>query len=137
MLCPDCQKFRCICERPAPASAPAPSSLFRRAFVRSTSSSGNSNNNVGDTSSASPATSCSSSSWTLSDGSAAVRRRSSLTSLQYSTNMFKRFAERMLSIQDSGQQSPVETQSQSVPQSEPQSVLPAQSLPEMQHPQIS
>lgn len=47
--------------------------------------------------------------------------------------MFKRFAERMLSIQDSGQESQVETE----PQSEPQCEWPGQSPPEMQQAQIS
>ncbi|KAH8415650.1 hypothetical protein KR222_007385, partial [Zaprionus bogoriensis] len=88
LLCPDCQKFRCICERAALPSPASESSLFRRAF-------GSSSNNNSSNSDA-LATPCSES----SDGSAAGLRRSSLSSLsslQFGTNIFKRFAERMRS----------------------------------------
>ncbi|XP_017956265.1 nuclear distribution protein nudE homolog isoform X1 [Drosophila navojoa] len=90
LLCPDCQKFRCTCERAA-LSPGSETSLFRRAFV-STSSASGSNSAL-----ATPSSEGSNSgSWTDCNAS----RRASLASLQFGTNIFKRFAERMRSIQD-------------------------------------
>lgn len=77
------------------------SSLFRRAFGGSTSSNLSGNNNA-----------------TAADGSAAVRR-SSLSSMHFGTNMFKRFAERMLSIQDSREESTTEPELLQLPAPEP------------------
>ncbi|KAH8242483.1 hypothetical protein KR032_007731 [Drosophila birchii] len=86
LLCPDCEKFRCICERPEPMQPPPPtasessSSLFRRAF-------GGSSSSVATNSSQStPVSDCSSGTAT--------------SSLSAGTNIFKRFAERMRNSPD-------------------------------------
>ncbi|XP_030570402.1 nuclear distribution protein nudE homolog isoform X1 [Drosophila novamexicana] len=88
LLCPECQKFRCICER-ASLSSVSETSLFRRAFGSASGSS------AGGGSLTTPS---SDGGWTDCN---AAQRRGSLTSLQFGTNIFKRFAERMRSIQDS------------------------------------
>ncbi|XP_016934049.3 nuclear distribution protein nudE homolog isoform X1 [Drosophila suzukii] len=75
LLCPECEKFRCICVRPAtlqPPPSASESSLFRRAFGGSSSSVAASS--VQST----PVSDCSSSG-----------------SLNAGSNIFKRFAERM------------------------------------------
>ncbi|KAH8302334.1 hypothetical protein KR044_005242 [Drosophila immigrans] len=102
LLCPGCQKFRCICERPAllPGSE---SSLFRRAFGGSTASPTSTTSTTCNTLATTPCSSSSISSdasCTPDCNNAAAQRRGSLSSLQFGTNIFKRFAERMRSIQD-------------------------------------
>ncbi|KAH8257450.1 hypothetical protein KR038_010189 [Drosophila bunnanda] len=85
LLCPECEKFRCICERPEPLQPPptaseSSSSLFRRAFGGSSSSVATSSTQ------STPVSECSS-------GTAH-------SSLSAGTNIFKRFAERMRNTPD-------------------------------------
>ncbi|KAL7733430.1 hypothetical protein ACLKA6_004912 [Drosophila palustris] len=98
LLCPECQKFRCICERPALPSG-SESSLFRRAFGGSSTSTASTTSTTNTTTQTTPS---SDGSWTATDCNPAMQqRRGSLSSLQFGTNIFKRFAERMRSVQDS------------------------------------
>ncbi|XP_017080726.1 nuclear distribution protein nudE homolog isoform X1 [Drosophila eugracilis] len=81
LLCPECEKFRCVCERPAtlqPPSTASETSLFRRAFGGSSSSVA-----------------------TSSAQSTPVSDCSSYGSLNTGSNIFKRFAERMRNSPDS------------------------------------
>jgi len=71
------------------------SSLFRRAFG------GSSTSNIASTTSTTQTTPSSDVSWTADCNAEMQQRRGSLSSLQFGTNIFKRFAERMRSIQDS------------------------------------
>ncbi|XP_034658322.1 nuclear distribution protein nudE homolog isoform X1 [Drosophila subobscura] len=86
LLCPECEKFRCICERPSTLQSPQPppsasdSSLFRRAF-------GGSSGSVVTSAQTTP----------VSDGGCSS---SSSSSLNLGTNIFKRFAERIRNTQD-------------------------------------
>ncbi|XP_032310167.1 nuclear distribution protein nudE homolog isoform X1 [Drosophila ananassae] len=97
LLCPECEKFRCICERPAtlqPTTAPPPSasdsSLFRRAFGGSSSSVANSG------------TSSSQQSQTSTTPVSESSLGGSFASLNAGSNIFKRFAERIRNSPDAG-----------------------------------
>ncbi|KAH8315918.1 hypothetical protein KR074_001636 [Drosophila pseudoananassae] len=90
LLCPECEKFRCICERPSPPPPSASdSSLFRRAFGGSSSSVANS----GTSSSQSQPSTTPGSEGSMSG---------SFASLSAGSNIFKRFAERIRNSPDAG-----------------------------------
>ncbi|XP_032598773.1 nuclear distribution protein nudE homolog isoform X1 [Drosophila grimshawi] len=92
LLCPDCQKFRCACERATLSSPGSETSLFRRAFGSGVSSDAQTTPTSSDVS------------WTDCNNPApapvlaATQRQNSL---QFGTNIFRRFAERMRSTQAS------------------------------------
>ncbi|KAH8305236.1 hypothetical protein KR018_006180 [Drosophila ironensis] len=91
LLCPECEKFRCVCQPPPSAGE---TSLFRRAFGGSGSTVGLSSgpaSAAGSVASSSPST-------PASDGSLG----SSFASLNAGSNIFKRFAERMRNSPDAG-----------------------------------